>query len=79
MNRPEPAVEAPYGTPLKALILSWDVPRILPEVVSATGPVESLLAGAAKALVNGAPMRALPLARKDRRSIFDFMIDLLID
>src|ERR1700693_581375 len=74
MNLAAPVVEAPYGTPLKALILSWKVPRILPELFSATGPVEPLLAGAAKALVNGPPSSALPPARNARRSIFDFML-----
>src|SRR5215813_4412342 len=41
MKRRRPPVGAPYGTPLKALMPLAAVPRILPEVVSATGGPEA--------------------------------------
>src|ERR1700677_4946606 len=73
MKRPEPPVEALYGTPRKALTLSWMVPRILPAVVSTMGPDESPVAGAAQVLASAplirAPAASVPRLRNDRRGI----------
>src|SRR5690349_8132022 len=69
MKRLRPAVDAPYGIPLKEWMPSLNAPRTLPAVVSTTGKA-CVPARTGRSVTTAAPIRNAELPRKRRRVQF---------